>query len=69
MIAVLGVVLASAASAVGDVLSSEAMYQSAMRFAIVLAFAAAGEWVAERAGTLNISIEAMISPMSRESPR
>jgi ABC-type uncharacterized transport system permease subunit len=36
------------------------MYQSAMRFAIVLAFAAVGEWVAERAGTLNISIEAMM---------
>lgn len=44
----------------GDVLSSEAMYNSAMRFAIILAFAATGEWVAEKAGTLNISIEAMM---------
>ena len=45
---------------VGDVLSSSTMYESMMRFAIVLAFAAVGEWVAERAGTLNISIEAML---------
>jgi ABC-type uncharacterized transport system permease subunit len=52
--------VASATSAIGDVLSADAMYQSAMRFAIVLAFAAVGEWVAERAGTLNISIEAMM---------
>ncbi len=44
----------------GDVLGSEAMYNSAIRFAIVLAFVATGEWVAERAGTLNISIEAMM---------
>jgi general nucleoside transport system permease protein len=36
------------------------MYESTMRFAIVLAFAAVGEWVAERAGTLNISVEAMM---------
>ncbi|MEN9505475.1 MAG: hypothetical protein RI958_1401 [Actinomycetota bacterium] len=45
---------------IGDVLSSATMYQSMMRFAIVLAFAAVGEWVAERAGTLNISLEAML---------
>lgn len=44
----------------GDVLSSDAMYNSAVRFAIVLAFAATGEWVAEKAGTLNISLEAMM---------
>lgn len=44
----------------GDVLSAEAMYASMIRFAIVLAFAAVGEWVAERAGTLNISVEAML---------
>ena len=31
-----------------------------MRFAIVLAFAAIGEWIAERAGTMNISVEGMI---------
>jgi simple sugar transport system permease protein len=45
---------------IGEVLSAEIMYSSMMRFAIVLAFAAVGEWVAERAGTLNISIEAMM---------
>lgn len=45
---------------VGDVVSSSTMYESMMRFAIVLAFAAVGEWVAERAGTLNISVEAML---------
>jgi simple sugar transport system permease protein len=47
-------------NAVGDVLGSEAMYNSALRFAIVLAFAAVGEWVAERSGTLNISLEAFM---------
>ena len=52
--------IASALDAVGDVLSSSTMYESMMRFAIVLAFAAVGEWVAERAGTLNISLEAML---------
>lgn len=45
---------------VGDVLSSSTMYEATLRFAIVLAFAAVGEWVAERAGTLNISVEAML---------
>jgi len=50
----------AALGAFGDVLSSEAMYASMIRFAIVLAFAATGEWVAERAGTLNISVEAML---------
>lgn len=45
---------------VGDVMSSATMYQSTLRFAIVLAFAAVGEWVAERSGTLNISVEAML---------
>lgn len=43
-----------------DVLSSAAMYNSVVRFAAVLAFAAVGEWVAERAGTLNISVQAMM---------
>lgn len=47
-------------TATGDVLSSAVMYEAMMRFAIVLAFAAVGEWVAERAGTLNISLEAMM---------
>jgi ABC-type uncharacterized transport system permease subunit len=53
-------VIASAFTVIGDVLGAEAMYNSAIRFAIVLAFAAVGEWVAERAGTLNISIQAMM---------
>jgi ABC-type uncharacterized transport system permease subunit len=52
--------IASALGAVGDVLTADAMYESAIRFAIVLAFAAIGEWVAERSGTLNISLEAMM---------
>ena len=33
---------------------------SAMRLSVPLAFAACGEYVAERAGTLNISVEAML---------
>jgi ABC-type uncharacterized transport system permease subunit len=47
-------------SAMGDVLSSEIAYKNAVTFAVVLAFAASGEWVAERSGTLNISLEAMM---------
>ncbi|MEM9711870.1 MAG: ABC transporter permease [Actinomycetota bacterium] len=46
--------------AIWDVLSSEVTYSSAVRFAALLLFAACGEWVAERAGTLNISVEGMI---------
>ncbi len=52
--------IAAVFSVLGDVLSSKGMYEATMRFAIVLAFAAVGEWVAEKAGTLNISIEAMM---------
>ena len=44
-------------SAVGDVLSSEVTYLSGWRFAAALAFVAVGEWVAERAGTINVSVE------------
>ena len=47
-------------SAVGDVLSSESTYINGALFAALLAFAATGEWVAERSGTLNISVEAML---------
>jgi simple sugar transport system permease protein len=46
--------------AIGDVLSSEIAYKNALTFAVVLAFAASGEWVAERSGTLNISLEGMM---------
>ena len=42
-----------------DVATSEAAYINAFTFAVFLAFGATGEWVAERSGTLNISIEAM----------
>ena len=44
----------------GDIFGSNQVYESTVRFAVVLAFAASGEWVAERAGTLNISLEAMM---------
>jgi len=47
-------------SALADVFTSETAYTSAVRFAAVLAFAAVGEWIAERAGTLNISVEGMM---------
>jgi len=36
------------------------MYASAFQLAVVFLFAASGEWVAERAGTLNISVEGML---------
>ena len=42
-----------------DVLTSEAAYINALTFAVFLAFGASGEWVAERSGTLNISLEGM----------
>jgi simple sugar transport system permease protein len=35
------------------------LYGSAVRLAVFFAFAGTGEWVAERAGTLNISVEGM----------
>lgn len=43
-----------------DVLSSDSTYSSTMRFSTLLALAAIGEWIAERAGTINISLEGMI---------
>lgn len=46
--------------AVWDLLTTEVIYESAVRFAALLLFAACGEWVAERAGTLNISVEGML---------
>lgn len=46
--------------ALGNAFSGEALYNSAFQLTIVFVFAAAGEWVAERAGTLNISVEAML---------
>lgn len=47
-------------SAAADIFVSESSYLNAALFAGLLIFAASGEWVAERAGTINISIEAMI---------
>jgi simple sugar transport system permease protein len=46
-------------AALGDVLGADITYASAMRFTAFLMFIAVGEWVAERAGTINISVEAM----------
>ena len=43
-----------------DVVSSATMYESAFRLGVFLAFAAVGELIAERAGTLNISVEGML---------
>lgn len=46
--------------AIYDVFSSDSTYINAALFAALLAFAACGELVAERAGTINISVEAML---------
>jgi simple sugar transport system permease protein len=46
-------------SGIIEVFTSEAAYINAFTFAVFLAFGATGEWVAERSGTLNISVEAM----------
>ncbi len=43
-----------------DVVSSSTMYSSTVRFAALIVFAAIGEWVAEKSGTMNISVEGMI---------
>lgn len=47
-------------NAIWEVLKSESTYASTMRFSTLIAFAAIGEWIAERAGTINISVEGMI---------
>ena len=44
-------------AALADVLGSSSMYESAVRLGAFLAFAALGELVAEKAGTINISVE------------
>jgi ABC-type uncharacterized transport system permease subunit len=46
--------------AIIDIFSSESIYINGALFAAFLAFAASGEFVAERAGTLNISVEGML---------
>lgn len=47
-------------SAIWDALSSGPTYTAAALFGGLLVLAASGEWVAERGGTINISLEAMI---------
>ncbi len=47
-------------AALGDIASSEAAWVGAISFAALLAFAASGEWVAQKSGTLNISVEGML---------
>ncbi len=44
-------------TALGDILSSSTMYSSAVRLGGFLLFAALGELVAQKAGTINISVE------------
>ena len=46
--------------AIWEIFSAESTYINGALFAGLLVFAATGEWVAERAGTLNISVEAML---------
>jgi len=46
--------------AVADVFTNESAYRNAMIVAVVLLFAASGEFIAEKAGTINISLEAMM---------
>ncbi|MFV1991535.1 MAG: ABC transporter permease [Acidimicrobiales bacterium] len=46
--------------AIGEILSSESTYINAALFAGLLVFAGTGEWVAEKSGTLNISVEGML---------
>ncbi len=52
--------MAGLLEAVVDIFSSESTYINGALFAALLAFAASGELVAERAGTLNISVEGML---------
>jgi simple sugar transport system permease protein len=47
-------------SALGDIATNESAYRNAIIAAAVLLFAACGELVAEKAGTINISLEAMM---------
>ncbi|HEY0520648.1 MAG TPA: ABC transporter permease [Ilumatobacteraceae bacterium] len=47
-------------SALGDIATNESAYRNAVIAAVVLLFAASGELIAEKAGTINISLEAMM---------
>jgi len=46
--------------AIWDIFTSDSTYVNGALFAGLLLFAASGEWIAERAGTINISVEAML---------
>jgi simple sugar transport system permease protein len=46
-------------SSLSDIFGTGTLYGSLTRLAVFLMFAAVGEWVAERAGTINISVEGM----------
>lgn len=46
--------------AVWEIFTSDSTYVNGALFAGLLLFAASGEWIAERAGTINISVEAML---------
>ena len=43
-----------------EALSTSSTYVNAALFAGLLIFAASGEWIAERSGTINISVEGML---------
>ncbi|MDB0005868.1 ABC transporter permease [Ilumatobacteraceae bacterium] len=47
-------------NAILDILSSQSTYINGALFGGLLLFAASGEWIAERAGTINISVEGML---------
>src|SRR5262245_61127472 len=47
-------------SALGELATNESAYRNAVIAAVVLLFAASGELVAEKAGTINISLEGMM---------
>ena len=47
-------------SALGDIATNESLYRNAIIAAVVLLFGASGELIAEKAGTINISLEAML---------
>lgn len=46
--------------ALETIFNSSALWTSAFQLSLLFVFAASGEWVAERAGTLNISVEGML---------
>ena len=47
-------------SALGDIATNTSAYRNAVISAVVLLFAASGELIAEKAGTINISLEGMM---------